>query len=158
MAMFNEAEWLKLIFLLADTQEWIEDMSMEAFRHIPVENKKKFIRKSYYLSVKTLAHIIERHYYKIPRYPHAGKFHITVCEILQHIRDAYKTPASSAPGCLNFQRTLQTPHAIGFDKNGQPAYCITILTDAGGRIITAFPGVNLNHSSPASDNRVDNRL
>jgi hypothetical protein len=139
--MFNESEWLKLLFLLSDTQTWLDDMNKEMFRQLPI-CKKRFISKDYYLSVSSLAHIIERHYYKINRYPHAGKFHIPVLEILNRIREAHAIPAIPALGCNNFQRTIQTSQAIGFDKKGQSTNIITVLTDAGGNIITAFPGTN----------------
>jgi hypothetical protein len=39
-----------------------------------------------------------------------------------------------------FHKVLQTENCIGYDKAGQPINIITILTDAGGKIITAFPG------------------
>lgn len=138
--MFNETQWLKLLFLLADTQSWLDDMCKEAFRLLPVADKKKFLRKSYYLTVPALAHILERHYYKINRYPYAGKFTIPVIEILHHIREAFSLPAIPVPGYRNFQRIIQATDPIGFDKNGRSTHIITILTDAGGKIITAFPG------------------
>ena len=109
------------------------------FRQLAV-SKKKFISKQYYLTASALAHILERHYYKINRYPHAGKFQIPVIEILNYIREAHASPATPASGNNNFQRTMQTPEPIGFDKNGQSTNIITILTDGGGKIITAFPG------------------
>lgn len=140
--MFNETEFIKFIFLLADTQTWLNDMAKEAFSRIPVHGKKKFLRKTYYLSVTALAHILERHYYKINRYPQAGKFHISLTEILHLIREAYASPANPTPGCNNFQRSLQSEIIIGYDKTGQTTNTITILTDAGGKIITAFPGKN----------------
>jgi hypothetical protein len=148
--MFNESEWLKLLFLLADTQTWLDDMFKEAFRRLPVSDKKRFIRKTYYLSAQVLAHIIERHYYKINRYPNASKFHISLIEILHFIREAHSSPVTPAPGSPNFERTYQTGKSIGYDKNGQPTTIITILTDAGRRIITAFPGINIQNKEPAN--------
>ncbi len=136
----NEPQYLKLLFLLADTQTWLDDLCKEALGHLPITGKKRFLRKTYYLSVPALAHILERHYYKINRYPNAGKFTIPVMEILHYIREAYSLVATPAPGCNNFQRVMQAKHTIGFDKNGQSTNSITILTDAGGKIITAFPG------------------
>ncbi|MFC0772557.1 hypothetical protein ACFEL9_06425 [Terrimonas sp. R1] len=41
---------------------------------------------------------------------------------------------------MNFRRVITTEQPIGFDKAGQPTTTITILTDGGGKIITAFPG------------------
>jgi hypothetical protein len=137
--MFNENEWLKLLFLLADTQTWLDDMAKEMFRQLPI-SKKRFILKEYYLSLTVLAHILGRHYYKINRYPHTGKFHIPVIEILNYIREAYMLPATLTTDGQNFQRILQTIQPIGFDKYGQSSNTIIILTDAGGKIITAYPG------------------
>jgi hypothetical protein len=138
---FNEAQWLKLLFLLADTQEWINELCKEALLQLPVADKKKCFRKTYYLTAPALAHILERHYYKINRHPQTGKFNIPVTEIVQLIRDAADLPVSPVPGNLNFQRILQTATSIGYDKDGKPATIITILTDAGGKIITVFPGL-----------------
>ncbi|MFC0772559.1 hypothetical protein [Terrimonas alba] len=146
MLCFNEPEWLKLLFLLADTQQWLDDMSKEMFIHLPLGDKKKFLRKNYYLSISALAHIIERHYYKIPRYPNTGKFHIPLTEILHHIREAHALHANPVNGSLNFQRIINTGQPIGFDKAGQPTTIITILTDGGGKIITAFPGTVNNET------------
>lgn len=139
--LHNEAEWIKLIFLLADIQTWVDDLCKETFSRLPVQDKKKFLRKTYYLSVPAFAHILERHYYKVNRYPHAGKFTIAIEEILHYIREAHAIPVSPAPGCNNFQRIIQAARVIGFDKNGNSTSSITILTDAGGKIITAFPGL-----------------
>lgn len=146
---FNESEWLKLLFLLADTQTWLDDMSKELFHQLPVNDKKKFLRKTYYLTASALSHIMERHYYKINRYPHAGKFHIPVTQILHYIREAHSLPVTRLPGCNNFQRILQTEQTIGYDKNGNATNIITILTDPGGKIITAYPGF-ANHPVPVS--------
>lgn len=137
---FNEAQWLKLVFLLADTQQWINDMARDAFLQMPVTDKKKCFRKNYYLTAEAMAHIIERHYYKINRHPQTGKFHIPVLEIVQLIRDAADLPTDPVQGSLNFQRHLQTGNMIGYDKDGSPASTITIISDPGGKIITAFPG------------------
>ena len=148
--MFNEPEWLKLLFLLADTQQWLDDMNKELFNQLPVENKKKFFHKTYYLTPQSLAHIIERHYYKIPRHPQTGKFHIPLTEILHHIREAAVSTVVPVPGTLNFQRIIQSEQPVGFDKNGQPADIITIITDAAGKIITAFPGMLNANPQPAT--------
>ena len=45
------------------------------------------------------------------------------------------------PGTLNFQRTLTTEETIGLDKNGNPVNTLTVITDPGGNIVTAFPGL-----------------
>lgn len=140
LSHFSEPEWLKLLFLLSDTQEWLNNMNKELFNQLPI-SKKRFISKDYYLTVTTLAHILERHYYKINRYPHAGKFYIPVTDILNYIRDAYAITPVAING-TNFQRAIHTAAPIGHDKNGNETNIITILTDAGGKIITVFPGLN----------------
>jgi hypothetical protein len=145
MSSFNESEWLKLLFLLADTQQWLDDMSKQLFNQLPMENKQK---KTYYLTPQTLAHIIERHYYKIPRHPQTGKFHIPLTEILHLIREAASCTTTPVPGTLHFQRIIQTEQNIGFDKDGEPTGTITIITDAAGKIMTAFPGVLNNTRQP----------
>lgn len=137
---FNETQWIKLLFLLADTQNWIDDLAKDAFSQLPLSNKKQCFRKTYYLTASTLAHILERHYYKINRHQQAGKFYIPLIEIVQLIRDAAHIPATPLEGLLNFQRTLSSANNIGYDKDANPVKTITILTDSGGKIITAFPG------------------
>ncbi len=139
--MFNEAHFIKLIFTLADTQAWLDELCHETYNSIPVLCKRKFRSGTYYLSVSALAHILERHYYKIPRHPDAGKFHIALIEILHFIKEAQHMPVTPVPGKTTFQRTLQTNQQIGFDGNGLPATHITIITNAGGNIITAFHGL-----------------
>ena len=140
MQEFNEQQWLKLLFLLADTQTWLDDMAKDCLSQLPVSGKKILGRKTYYLTPQSLAHIVERHYYKISRYPHAGKFHISVCEIVHYLREASHLPAAAIPGSMNFRRVLKTNGPIGFDKNGSPTNLIIIVTNASGRIITAYPG------------------
>lgn len=137
---FNEAEWLKLLFLLADTHSWLEDMSKNCLMQLPIAGKKQLLCKGYYMGIKAMAHIAERHYYKINRYPHTNKFHIPLTDILHYIKAAAIVPTEPLKNSVNFYRMLQTDEVIGFDMEGHPVQCITIITDASGNIITAFPG------------------
>lgn len=148
--MFNEPHFIKLIFTLADTQAWLNELCKETYNSIPVLCKRKFLSKTYYLSIIALAHIIERHYYKIPRHPGAGKFHIPLTDILLHIKEAQPIPTEPVAGKATFKRTLQTNQQLGFDRDGLPTTYITILTDAGGNIITAFPGIYHDLQHPPS--------
>ena len=141
---FNEPQFIKLIFLLSDTQTWLEELEKTAFSQLPLPEKKKLFKQNYYLTASALAHIIERHYYKINRHPEAGKFHIELLDILHYIREAKTSTTIPVPGCNNMQRIIQTNQPIGFDQNGQPASSITIITDEAGNIITAFPGIIKN--------------
>lgn len=138
---FNEPEWIKLIFLLADTQHWVDELSSRAFDELPLENKKKLFRKTYHLSIHAMAHIIERHYYKIARHPGTGKFNIPLSSVLHYIREAGSIPPAAVAGSLNLQRVLTTTEPVGFNKQGETTYCITVITNPGGEIVTAFPGL-----------------
>ena len=137
---FNEYEWLRLLFLLNDTQNWLNELINGAVMQVPMKDRKKLFRKTYYISISALAHILERHYYKIPRHPATSKFTVPVTEILSHLRDAFMGSVAPIPGSLNFQRAVDVGRIIGFDRNRLPTTCITVITDSGGRIITAFPG------------------
>lgn len=138
--MFNESEWIRLLFLLADTQSWLNDMEKEILYQLPLQDKCKLLRKTYYLSATSLAHILERHYYKISRHPGCGKFTVDVPNIVQWIREAFSCEPSPIPGSLNFKRCMDTKSEIGFDNNGKATSFITVLNDPGGEIKTAFPG------------------
>jgi hypothetical protein len=140
-SFFHEAEWLKLLFLLSDTEQWVNDLCHRMLRCLPVEDKKRLFRRSYYLTASALAHILERHYYKIPRHPGTGKFTIPVTGILHYLREAGDEPAEPMPGSMNYKRILQAPEHIGFDKEGKATCLVTVITDSGGKIVTALPGL-----------------
>jgi hypothetical protein len=137
---FNEDEWLKLIFLLNDTQNWVDELIRAAAQQVPIKDRRRLFRKTYYLTVPALTHIAERHYYKIMRHPEASKFTIPFVEILSHLRDASAEPTTPVSGSLLFQRVFDVGGIIGFDRGHNQTSLITILTDGSGRIITAFPG------------------
>jgi hypothetical protein len=137
---FDEDEWLRLIFQLNDTQNWLNELVSGAVIQVPIKDKKRLFRKTYYLTVPALTHIAERHYYKIMRHPEASKFTIPIVEILSHLRDASAEPTTPVSGSLLFQRVFDVGRVIGFDRGRQPTSLITVLTDGCGRIITAFPG------------------
>lgn len=137
---FNEDEWLKMIFLLSDTQNWLNDLVNDAMLRVPMKDRKKLLRRTYYIGINALAHIMERHHCKILRYPNVSKFTVPVIDILALLRDANTAPAVPVPGTLNFQRVIDTGNMIGYDYNQLPTSFLTVLTDSGGRIMTAFPG------------------
>jgi hypothetical protein len=163
--MFNEQDWLKLLFLLNDTQNWLDEMCRESLYQLPVNEKRKFRRKNYYLTIPALAHILEKHYHKVQRYPHAAKFHLSLVEILNYIRDAYSLPTSPVPGCKNHQRIVDAGQLVGYDRSGNPANILTIITDQGGKIVTAFPGLPgaaeisaMNNEETINDEKVNGQL
>jgi len=139
---FKEEEWIRLVLLLGDTHVWLNELSATAIMQLPLRNKKKFLRKTYFLTVSSVAHILERHYYKIPRYPGTAKFTISAVEIFSYIRNAFDRPLIQVAGSTNYLRIIQTDQVIGFNRNQLPSKTIEIISDAGGKIITAYPAVN----------------
>ncbi|XVJ67826.1 MAG: hypothetical protein HEQ40_17205 [Lacibacter sp.] len=142
--MFNETEWIRLLFLLSDTEQWIKQLSLNHFHLLPAKNKKQCRRQNYYLSVTALAHIIEHHYHKISRHPHKGKFTIPIPDILTLIAEASGTPAQPIPGFQTLQRVYQASQLIGYNREGLPVNTLTVITDPSGNIRTAFPGLLTN--------------
>ena len=138
---FNEAQWLQALFLLADTQSWLQQLQEGLIWQLPVKHRKKLLRKGSYLSSKALAHILERHYYKVPRHPLTGKFTIPIPQIVACIRDACQQPPQTMPCSPHLQRVLDTDIPLGHDPSGNTVTTITVITSTGGEIITAFPGV-----------------
>jgi len=147
---FNEEAWVKLIFLLSDTQDWLNELANGAVMQVPIKNKKRLLRKTYYLTVSSLAHILERHFYKIPRHPETSKFTIPVPEILSYLRDISTEPGIPIAGSLDLRRVVNVGKVIGFDRDQLPTTYISVLTDSGGRITTAFPGIHFNLSQETS--------
>ena len=138
---FNETQWLQALFLLADTQSWLQQLQEGLIWQLPVKHRKKLLRKGSYLSSKALAHILERHYYKVPRHPLTGKFTIPIPQIVACIRDACQQPPETVPHSPHLQRVLDTGTPLGHDTSGNTVTTITVITSTGGEIITAFPGV-----------------
>ena len=139
-ANFNESEWLKMLFLLCDTQEWLEAMQKNLLFSVPGDCKRKLFQKTYTISAIAFAHILERHYSKILRHPSTSKFTISVAEILHYLRQAADAPSTPVTGSLNYHRIIEADQPVGVDRNGEPTSVITVVTDAIGSIRTAFPG------------------
>lgn len=139
---FNEEEWIRLVFLLNDTQQWLNDLSRNALYQVPLNNRRKLFLKSFYITIESMSHILERHYYKIPRHPEASKFTIDIASILQFLRDAAKEETIPIPGSLHLMRTIDVGVIIGFDRNQVQTSLLTVVTDVGGKVITAYPGVS----------------
>ncbi len=136
---FNEPHFIKLLFLLSDTQQWLTHMSHDLLSQLP--NSSRLKQKNYYLSITAFAHIIERHYYRIERHPGTGKFCIPIPDILQHIKETKDESPKPVHGTLNYARTKNTGTIIGHERTGTPTTHITVITCPAGNIITAFPGM-----------------
>ncbi len=139
--MFNESAYIRLLFLLSDTHGWLQTMEQQLLEQLPLEgSKKKLFKQNYLLTVPAMAHIVERHYYKIQRHPDAGKFTITLPDILYWIKQAATQAMQQVPDSPNLYRWLDTQIIIGFDKQGINTSIITVITSPCGYIKTAFPG------------------
>lgn len=143
---FDEAQWMRILFLISDTDKWLRQTEANHFYQLPLKHHKKLLRKSWYLSAAALAHIIERHYYKIARHPSTGKFTIDISSIAAYVRDAFHQEAFAVPQSCNVQRVLDTESVIGYDGSGNSVTVITVISDNSGNIITAFPGTIANSS------------
>ncbi|XVJ67584.1 MAG: hypothetical protein HEQ40_15940 [Lacibacter sp.] len=137
---FNEEEWMKILFLLADTEQWVKQLWGNILHAVPAPKAAKLLRRHYYLSPSAMAHILERHYYKIPRHPGTGKFTIPITEILQCIQLARQIIPQPVPGHHCQQRIWEAPFTVGINRLGTPTSILTVVTDDGDLIITAFPG------------------
>lgn len=138
--MYSEPELIRLLFTLADTQQWLSELTTATLSQLPNLGKKKLQKQDYYLSISALTHILERHYHKIPRHPGAGKFCIPLTDILYHIRLAESSTPQPMPGRTGNYRIFESDNIIGHDQHGQHSKHITVITDAKGNILTAFPG------------------
>lgn len=143
---FDEARWMRILFLISDTGKWLRQTEATHFYQLPLNNHKKLLRKSWYLSASALAHILERHYYKIARHPSTGKFTIDISSIVAYIRDAFHQEVFEVPQSCNLQRVLDIQSVIGYDGSGNSVTVITVISDTSGNIITAFPGTIANSS------------
>jgi len=144
--LFEEEQWLKLVFVLNDAQTWINDQQRQLLQLVPIDGKKKMVRKSFYVSAVAIAHIIERHYFKTQRHLFTAKFTIPVIDILTCIRDASDQPAKPVKGTQNMQRILDAGYIVGYDQSCTNTSLVTVISDSGGRVVTAFPGT-IEHTS-----------
>lgn len=137
----NENEWIRVILLLADTQQWINEICIQTIGSLYPPAKKLLAAKTYRLSIGGLAHILERHYYKNMRHPGTGKFIVSLPQILDLLRTAGAEPALPLPGTLNSVRVLRCEDIIGIDRDGNHCNMLSVITAPDGVIITAFPGL-----------------
>lgn len=137
--MKNESELLRMLMLLADTQAWLNEMGLQHMHQLHPQGIKLLQGKQYRLSISALAHIVERHYYKTMRHPGTGKFDISLVAIVDHLKEAATAEPVPVKGSTNMKRCLYLNDPIGFNKQGEPAYSMVIVTDVTGSIITAYP-------------------
>ena len=138
---FDEEEWIRLLFLVSDLQEWMEDLEKRLFLVVPVGDKKKLFRKDFYLTARTFAHIIQRHYHKVARHPEAGKFTVPVPHLIDLLKQTRHMPTTPIPGRDGVYRVVDTGKIIGYDRAGRNTTFLTLISHPEGRIETAFPGI-----------------
>ena len=144
---FNEAQWLRILFLIADTEQWLRQLHKDVFYQLPLKHHKKLLRKSWYLSATALAHIIERHYAPVARHPGAGKFTISIDKMVAIIKEAFAGEPRPVPQSGHLQRVWDVGSIVGYDVNGNSTSLVTVIADAAGNIVTAFPGVVVEASA-----------
>lgn len=137
----NENEWIRIILLLADTQQWLNEICVQTMSSLHPPAKKLLAAKTYRLSIGGLAHILERHYHKTLRHPGTGKFTVSLPQVLDLLKRAGAEPAVPMTGTLNSVRVLQCEDIIGIDRDGDPCRVMTVITAADGSVVTAFPGL-----------------
>jgi|GEM_PF-1213016 len=138
---FDEEEWIRLLFLVSDLQDWVEDLEKRLFLVVPVHGKKKLFRKDFYLTARTFAHIIQRHYHKVARHPEAGKFIVPVPHLLELLKQTRHIPTIPIPGRDGVYRVADIGKIIGYDRTGRNTSFVTLISHPEGRIETAFPGI-----------------
>ena len=137
--MIKENELLRMLMLLADTQAWLNELNIQCMNNLHPRGIKLLQGKSYRLSITAFAHIVERHYYKTMRHPGTGKFQVPLPMIIELIREAGAAEAMPVKGSTHLKRSLHCNEPIGITQTGETAFSITVITDATGNIITAYP-------------------
>lgn len=133
--------------MLGDMQAMLSEIERDLFSRVPAEKKRKLFQPGYHITATSFAHIIERHYHKIPRHMGVVKFTVPVADILDNLRKASGQTPVQISGSLNFYREFDTGNEIGFDRSGNSTKMMTVITTPGGCIKTAFPGNYKEHSA-----------
>ena len=140
---FNETQWLQALFLLAEAQDWLQQLQEALIWQLPVKRRKKLLRQSWYLTAKALAHILERHYCTVPHgvpAPLSGRFTISIPQIVACIKEAGAQQPMAVPRSRHLQRVWDAGTPVGYDPAGNTVTTITVIASTSGEIITAFPG------------------
>ncbi len=145
--MYNEPEFIKLIFLLADIKQWVTTIEKDITMQLPMQGKKTIFKNKNGITVEALAHILERHYSKILRHPEKGKFTIDIPAICSHIKTAFLQQPEAVPATGGLSYQYDTGETIGYDRNNNPSSIITVITNQHGELKTAFPGKINNKSN-----------
>jgi hypothetical protein len=135
---FSEDDFISVLNNTHRIRQQIDGLSKRLMWLIAEDKKTRYFPASYYLSAYGLSHILDRHYFKIERYPDKAKFTIPVVDIVKYIRMAFviQPQETTRKGEL---RILDAGKIIGVSATGIPCQNITIITDVNGYIRTAYP-------------------
>ena len=134
-----EEKWIKNLLLLAEIQRWTDESSKNLI-NMAVGPEKSFVWKHLHLTAACFSEILVNHYYKIQKEQDTARFCIPVHDIILYMQAAAEDPAEPVPDRPFFQTLANAGEFIGYDRNNFPTCFFTILSDASGRILTAFPG------------------
>lgn len=135
---FNEDDFISVLNNMHRLRQQIDLLSKKLMWLVAENKSTRYFPSSYYLTAYGLAHILDRHYYKIDRYADKAKFTISVAEIVKLIRQASVLQVEEIAG-KSERRVLYAGRIIGKSPTGQPCEHISIITDAYGYIRTAYP-------------------
>ena len=135
---FIEDDFISVLNNIHRLRQQIDLLSKKLMWLVAEDKSTRYFPSSYYLTAYGLAHILDRHYYKIDRYADKAKFTIPIFEIVKLIRQASVLQVETIPG-KSERRVLNAGRIIGISATGTPCRRISIITDAYGYIRTAYP-------------------
>jgi len=119
-----------------------EEGAEEIIKH--VDDAPKLINPAIEITESGLKHTLDRHTVNgISKFANKSKFN-SADEVLDLLQKATQMPMVKQPNG-NFARVVDAGRNIGFDKVTQQQTSIyTVITNAEGKLVTAFPGKPVN--------------
>jgi len=140
----DELALVKQLYLLGEIQRWINEVSGDLINYVPSPQSKGSIKDGIYLTAAALYNILTEHHHKIQKLSGNARFTIPVVDILMFLREAAQEPVSEVAGTMLFQTIINTGKMIGYDRNNFPTCFFTIISEPGGKVVTAYPGFSVN--------------
>ncbi len=155
---FDDASWLRMIYLISETQAWLNQLETYSFHRLPFTGRHRLTQQGFRLSATVLARVADRcTHAKQP--PKPGWFSVPVMELLPLLirlnsarperldprgKGNERSRADDDPrtdGNALFTRTLDTAGIIGMDRRGLATSMLTVIQDSSGRILAVLPGM-----------------
>lgn len=136
---FNEDEFLAILFSVQRLRYDADRCANKLVRVIPGNLRTKYFPSSYCLTGYGLAHILDKHFYKVNRFPDASKFTIPITEIVRLIRLGFLRGEKESTKTGGTMRVLEVGKVIGVCKDGCLTRKMAIVTDGNGQIRSAYP-------------------